>query len=136
MSETESVYERDSDSDSTTEGNVSRRPYRGVKGGDHRREEPTSFAQLQACPLAMDCFRYLSCFRFCEMISQTQLHRELARLFVLHLRDGHVNLAGVEFILSPLTIAQATGIPNIGEEWNKRQHLEKFHYEPYIKPGI
>ena len=54
------------------------------------------------------------------MIAQTRLHRELARLFVLHLRDGRVNLAGVDFILSPLTIAQATGIPNMGEEWNKR----------------
>ena len=68
------------------------------------------------------------------MISQTELHRELARVFVLHLHDGRVNLAGVEFILSPETIAQATGIPNIGEEWNKRQQLEKSYYEPYIKP--
>ena len=135
MSETESVYEQESGSDSTTEGNVPQRSHRVIKGGDHRREEPTSLARLQACPLAMDCFRYLSCFRFCEMIAQTRLHRELARLFVLHLRDGRVNLAGVNFILSPLTIAQATGIPNMGEEWNKRQHLEKFHYEPYIKPG-
>ena len=97
-----------------------RRPHKGGKGGKHLREEPTSLAQLQACTLAMDCFRFQSCFRFCEMISQTQLHRELARLFVLHLHDGRVNLAGVDFILSPVTIAQATGIPNIGEEWNKR----------------
>lgn len=35
----------------------------------------------------------------------------------------------------PETIAEATGIPNIGEQWNKRQQLEKSYYEPYIKPG-
>ena len=57
------------------------------------------------------------------MIYQTQHHHELARLFVLRLHDGRVNLAGVNFILSPETIDQATGIPNVGEEWNKRQQL-------------
>ena len=114
MSNTESVYEQENDSDSTTEGNVPQRPRRGGKGGKHLREEPTSMVQLQACPLAMDCFRHQSCYHFCELISQFQHHRELARLFVLHLHDGHVNLAGVNFILSPDTIAEATGIPNIG----------------------
>ena len=84
----------------------------------------------------MDCFRYQSCYHYCELISQIQHHHELAHLFFLHLHDGHVNLAGVDFILSPETIAQATGIPNAGEEWNKRQHVEKFYYEPYIKPGF
>jgi len=69
------------------------------------------------------------------MVVQTRPHRELARLFVLHLRGNRVNLAGVDFIVSPLTIAQATGIPNIGEEWSKGKQLEKFHYEPYIKTG-
>ena len=62
MSETDLVYEKESDSDSTAEGNVPRRPHKGGKGGKHPREEPTSLAQLQACPLAMDCFRYQSRF--------------------------------------------------------------------------
>ena len=69
------------------------------------------------------------------MISQIQHHPELVRLFVLHLRDGHVNLAGVNFTLTPETISEATGIPNIGEEWNKRQQLDRAYYEPYIRPG-
>ncbi len=68
------------------------------------------------------------------MISQTQHHRELVRLFVLNLQDGHVNLARVDFTLSRDTIAQATGIPNVGEEWSKRQMLDRYYYEPYIKP--
>ena len=59
------------------------------------------------------------------MIAQIQHHQELVCLFVLHLRDGHVNLAGVNFTLTPETISQATGIPNVGEEWNKRQQLDK-----------
>ena len=33
MSETESVYKQESDSDSTIEGNVPQRPHRGGKGG-------------------------------------------------------------------------------------------------------
>lgn len=56
-------------------------------------------------------------------------------MFILHLHDGHVNLAGVDFILSPETIAEATGIPSVGEQWNKRQLLEKSYYAPYIEPG-
>jgi len=83
----------------------------------------------------MVCFRCQSCFQYCEMISQIQHHRELVHLFVLHLQDGHVNLAGVNFTLSLETIAQATRIPNLGEEWSKRQLLDRFYYEPYIKPS-
>lgn len=139
MSETELVYEQEYDSDSTPEvnvPNVPRRYHKSGKSGQHVREEPTSLAHLQACPLAMDCFRRQSCFQYCEMISQIQHQRELVRLFVLHLQDGHVNLAGVNFTFSPETIAQATRIPNVGEEWNKRQLLDRFYYEPYIKPGL
>ena len=108
MSETESVYEQEYDSDSTPEvnvPNVPRRYHKGRKSGQHVREEPTSLAQLQACPLAMDCFRCQSCYQYCEMISQTQHHQELVHLFVLNLQDGHVNLAGVDFTLSPDTVA-------------------------------
>ena len=134
MSETETDYEQSDDRETTPEVEVPRRHHRGGKGGQHVREEPTSLAYLQACPLAVTCFRYQSCYEYCERISQIQHHRELVRLFVLHLHNGHVNLAGVDFTLSPEIVAQATGIPNIGEEWSKRQPLNRFHYEPYIKP--
>ena len=77
MSETESDYEQSYDSDSTPEVEVPRRHHKGGKGGRHVREEPTSLAQLQACPLAMSCFQYQSCFGYCERISQIQHHREL-----------------------------------------------------------
>ena len=134
MTETNSSYEQEYEkySDSTTELNVSRRSH---KIGRHVREEPTSLTQLQACPLAMACFQQHSCFQYCEMIAQIQHHQELVRLFFLHLRDGHVNLAGVNFTLTLETISKATGIPNIGEEWNKRQQLDKAYYEPYIRLG-
>ena len=71
--------------------NVPRRYHKGGKGGRHVREDPTSLAHLQACPLSMNCFRYQSCFEYCERISQIQHHRELVCLFVLHLQNGHVN---------------------------------------------
>ena len=134
MSETDAPYEQgyEQDSDSYTEVNVSRRSH---KSGRHVREEPTSLAELQACLFAMDFFQRQSCFHYCEMIVQTQHHHELAHLFFLHLHNGHVNLAGVDFTLSSETISEATGIPNIGEEWNKRQQLDRAYYESYIKPG-
>lgn len=134
MSETETDYEQSDDRESTPEVEVPRRHHRGGKGGQHVREEPTSLAYFQACSLAVTCFRYQSCYEYCERISQIQHHRELVHLFVLHLHNGHVNLAGVDFTLSPEIVAQATGIPNVGEEWNKRRQLDRFHYEPYIKP--
>ena len=70
------------------------------------------------------------------MAERVQYHHELARLFVLHLRNGKVTLAGVTFTLTPETIYQATRIPNVGEQWNKRQQIDKEHYEPYIKSII
>ena len=114
--ETYSSYDRDSDS--TTEFHAPRRPH---KSGRHVREEPTSLVELQACPLAISCFQQQSCYQFCEMVARVHHHHELARLFVLHLHNGQVTLAGVTFTLTPETISQATGIPNVGEQWNKRQ---------------
>ena len=46
-----------------------------------------------------------------------------------------MNLAGVSFTLTPETIAAATDIPNVGEQWNKGQLVDKEHYELYIKAG-
>lgn len=59
----------------------------------------------------------------------------LARLFVLHLRDGHVTLAGVNFTLTPEVISQATEIPNVGEVWPKGRLLDFVHFEPYVRPS-
>ena len=70
------------------------------------------------------------------MVERVKYHHELARLFVLHLHNGQVNLVGVTFILTLETIAQATGIPNVGEQWNKGQLVDKDHYKPYIKIGF
>ena len=112
---TDTSYDRDSDS--TTELHAPRRPH---KSGRHVREEPTSLAELQACPLAMACFQHHSCYQFFEMVARVHHHQELAHLFVLHLHDGQVTLAGVTFTLTPETISQATRIPNVGEQCNKR----------------
>lgn len=66
------------------------------------------------------------------MVERVQYHHELARLFVLHLHNGQENLAGVSFTLTPETTT-ATGIPNVGEQWNKGQHVGREHYETCIK---
>lgn len=110
--------------------NAPRRPH---KGGKHIREEPTSLAELQACPLVVTCFQHQSCYQFCEMVERVQYHHELARLFVLHLHNSQVTLAGVTFTLTPESISLATCIPNVGEQWNKRQQIDRENYEAYIK---
>lgn len=130
--ETDSPYDRDEEivSDSSQEIHAPRKPH---KGGKHIREEPTTLTELLACPLAVACFKHQSCYQFCEMVERVKYHHELARLFVLHLHNGQVNLAGVAFTLTPKTIAEAIGIPNVGEQWNKGKLVDKEHYEPYIK---
>ena len=133
--ETNSCYERDEEivSDSSQEIHAPRKPH---KGGKHIREGPTTLIELLACPLIVACFKHQSCYQFCEMVERVKYHHELATLFVLHLHNGQVNLAGVTFTLTPETIAQATGIPNVGEQWNKGQLVDRDHYEPYIKVGF
>lgn len=99
-------------SDSSKEIHAPRRPH---KGGKHIREEPTTLTELLAFPLVVACFKHQSCYQFCEMVERVKYHHELARLFMLHLHNGEVNLAGVTFPLTPETIAEATSIPNVGE---------------------
>jgi len=84
----------------------------------------------------MFCFQHQSCYEFCEKFAHIQYHRELAHLFVLHLHGDQATLSGVTFTLTPETISLATGIPNIGEPWNKRQKIDQQHCEPYIKPSF
>jgi len=53
------------------------------------------------------------------MVERVKYHHDLVRPFVLHPHNGQVNLPGVTFTLTLETIAEATGIPNVGEHWNK-----------------
>ena len=53
------------------------------------------------------------------MVERVKFHHELARLFVTHLDNNEVKLAGVTITLSPAIISEATSIPNVGEKWNK-----------------
>ena len=110
-------FEEETQSDSPTEGHAPRRPHRG---GKNIIEEPTTLAELQAYPLAISCFRHQPCYEFCEKVASIQFHHELACLFLLHLHGDQATLAGVTFTLTPESISLATGIPNIGEPWNKR----------------
>ena len=69
MSETE-TYEQSDDQSSAVEIEEQRQPRKGGKGGHHKREEPTYLIELQACPMAVSCFQYMSCYEFCERISR------------------------------------------------------------------
>ena len=126
-------YEEETHSDSPTEVHAPRRPHRG---GKHIREEPTTLSELQACPIVTSCFQHQSCYEFCEKVASIQFHHELTHLFVLHLLDGQATLAGVTFTLTLESISLETSIPNIGEQWNMKQQIDRHHYEPYIKPGF
>lgn len=50
-----------------------------------------------------------------------------------HLHNNEVTLAGITFSISPAVISEATGIPDVGEKWNKGQDIDREYYEPYIK---
>ena len=130
--ETDSAYEMDEEtmSDYSQEIHAPRKPH---KGGKHIWEEHTTLTELLACPLAVACFKHQSCYQFCEMVERVKYHHELARPFVLHLHNGQMNLANVSITLTPKTTVTTTGIPNVGEQWNKGQIVGKEHYEPYVK---
>jgi len=89
--ETDSPYERDEEtvSDSSKEIYAPRKPH---KGGKHIWEELTTLTELLACPLAATCFKHQSYYQFYEMVERVKCHHELARIFVLHLHNGQVNL--------------------------------------------
>lgn len=112
--ESDPSYDQDEETlrGSSREMHAPRRPH---KGGKHIQEEPTSLAELLAHPLAVTCFQHQSCYQFCEMVERIRYHHELAILFVLHIYNGQVTLAGVTFTLTPETISQAIAIPNVGE---------------------
>ena len=67
-------------------------------------------------------------------MERVQFHHELARLFMAHLHNNEVTLAGVTFTISPSVISEATRIPNVSEKWYKGQDLDEDYYEPYIRP--
>lgn len=67
------------------------------------------------------------------MVERVKYHHALERLFVSHLDNNEVQLAGVTFTLSHAIILEATGSPNIGEKWSKGYYINREFYEPYIK---
>jgi len=93
------------------------------KGGKITKEEPIILRELLACPFSITCFKHQSCYDFYEMVERVKFCHELARLFVTHLENNEVQLVGVTFTLSPTIISNATGIPNIGEKWNKGKYI-------------
>lgn len=103
------------------------------KGGKIIKEDPINMNELLSCPLATSCFRDLSCFDFCEMVERVKFHHELGRLFVTNLDNNVVHLLEFTFTLSSTIIAEAIGIPDVGEKWNNRQHNNREYYDPYIK---
>ena len=87
-----------------------------------------------ASPLTISCFKHVGCYEFCEKVQQVQNHPKLTRLFIINLHDKQVNLAGITFELSIDAIANATGIPSVGEKSVKQANLEMSYFEPYLKP--
>ena len=90
-------------------------PRRHHPSGKHVIDDPNTLTELQACPLAMSCFRHLVCFEFCQRVASVRVHHELARIFALHQHGSQSILAGVTFTLTPESILLAAGMPNIGE---------------------
>ena len=87
-----------------------------------------------ASPMTVTCFKHVGCFEFCTKIQKVQHQLVLRRLFISNIHDNQVTLVGVTFIISTSIIADATGIPNVGEKWYKEKDLESHYFDPYIKP--
>ena len=83
--------------------------------------------------MTVTCFRYLGCYEFCEQAERVHHHLELTRNFVANIYHKKVKLTKVTFTISSSIIADATGIPNVGEKWYKAQDLDEHYYELYIK---
>ena len=115
-------YDEETTSDSSVERHRQRNPH---KGGKIIREEPTNLRELQACPLAVSCFRHHGCFEFCELDERAQFHHELAKLFVAHLHNCDVTLSRVTFTISPAIVLEATRIANVGEKLYKARDLDE-----------
>lgn len=128
-------YEREEEtfSDTSGEAHVPRKPH---KGGKIIRVEPISLTEFLACPLAISCFRHHSFYEFCEMVERVKFHHEHAWLFVTHLHNGQVNIADVSSTLSPTTISEAIGIPNVGEQWNKICNSRMKRLKAKLKKGL
>ena len=84
--------------------------------------------------MILTCFQNVGCFQFCEKVKKVQNHQELIRIFILNLHNKQSSLAGIDFELLVDAISSATGIPDVGEKWFKREKLDMRYYEPFIKP--
>ena len=63
-----------------------------------------------------------------------QNHPELSWLFIINLHESKLNPTRVTFDLSIDAIANATGIPSVGEKWFKQANIDMSYFEPYLKP--
>ena len=102
------------------------------KGGKVNRFEPQDIVEITTSPMILTCFQNVGCFQFCERIKQVQNHPELTSLFILNLHNKKQSLAGVYFELLADAISNAIGLPNVGENWFKREKLDMSFYEPFI----
>ena len=64
---------------------------------------------------------HLPCYEFFQRMENVRVYHKLDRLFSLHLQGGQSILVGVAFTLTPKAISVAIGIPNIGEQWQKKK---------------
>ena len=100
------------------------------------RFEPLNTLELMASPMTVSCFQNVGCFDFFERIQPVKNHFKLTRLFIINLHDKQFNLAGVTFELSLDSIANAIGIPSVGEKWFKQASLDISYREPYLKTQV
>ena len=89
------------------------------KGGKINIFEPLNTKELMSSPLTVSYFKHVRCLDFCEKVQQIQKHSELTRLFIINFHEKKVNIVRVTFELSTDAIANATGIPSVGENWFK-----------------
>ena len=108
-------------------------PKKCNKGGYHNRFESTTNQEINDSPSVLFNFQEVECLNFCQKVQEVTNHPPLTQLFALRLQGEHVQIASLDFVLTPRSVSKATKIPYLGEKWFKQAYLDLDHYKPFLK---
>ena len=108
-------------------------PRQDSRSGPHKRYEPFSTKEVNAHPLVPFNFHEVRCLEFFQRVQEVKSYLPFTHLFALRIQGKHVQLAGLDFKLSPRSISRATKIPYVREKWFKQSYLDSYQYKNFSK---
>ena len=99
------------------------------------RHEPSKYGQLLATLDFLACKEMFIRARWHSFLTNLQGHDDAVSLQFTLGFDGHIAKVGsLEFQVTKESIAQATGLPHIGDRWFKNFRLPRKDYDCVFKP--